>query len=74
MKAVTLTREQIPLKLCWAVTVHKVQGQTSSQAVISMKHHTPAMAYVALSRVSSIDGMYLVDKIPHQMSTTTSIL
>ena len=60
-KAVTLTREQIPLKLCWAVTVHKVQGQTTSQAVISMKHHTPAMAYVALSRVSSIDGMYLVD-------------
>ena len=26
-----------------------------------MKYHTPAMAYVALSRVSSIDGMYLVD-------------
>ena len=60
-KAVTLTREQVPLKLSWAVTVHKVQGQTTSQAVISMKHHTKAMAYVALSRVSSIDGMYLVD-------------
>ena len=60
-KAVTLTREQVPLKLSWAVTVHKVQGQTTSQAVISLKHHTKAMAYVALSRVSSIDGMYLVD-------------
>ena len=60
-KAVTLTREQIPLKLSWAVTVHKVQGQTTSQAVISMKYHVKAMAYVALSRVSSIDGMYLVD-------------
>ena len=60
-KAVTLTREQIPLKLSWAVTVHKVQGQTTSQAVISMKYHTPAMAYVALSRVRSIDGMYLED-------------
>ena len=60
-KAVTLTREQVPLKLSWAVTVHKVQGHTTSQAVISMKHHTKAMAYVALSRVSSIDGMYLVD-------------
>ena len=60
-KAVTITREQVPLKLSWAVTVHKVQGQTTSQAVISMKHHTKAMAYVALSRVSSIDGMYLVD-------------
>ena len=60
-KAVILTREQEPLKLSWAVTVHKVQGQTTSQAVVSMKHHTKAMAYVALSRVSSIDGMYLVD-------------
>ena len=60
-KAVTITREQVPLKLSWAVTVHKVQGQTTSQAVISMKHHTKAMAYVALSRVSSIDGMYLID-------------
>ena len=55
------TREQIPLKLAWAVTIHKVQGQTTDRAVISMKGLRTCMAYVALSRVTTLDGMYLTD-------------
>jgi hypothetical protein len=55
------TREQIPLKLAWAVTIHKVQGQTTDRAVISMKGLRTSMAYVALSRVTTLDGMYLTD-------------
>ncbi|XP_072048518.1 uncharacterized protein [Amphiura filiformis] len=60
-KTFTTTREQIPLKLSWAVTIHKIQGQTTDQAVISMKYLQTAMAYVALSRVTHLDGMYLMN-------------
>jgi hypothetical protein len=66
-KSYTTTREQIPLKLAWAVTIHKVQGQTTEQAVISMKGLRRAMAYVALSRVTTLQGLYLVDFDPSRI-------
>jgi ATP-dependent DNA helicase PIF1 len=63
----SLTREivaeftQFPLRLAWAVTIHKSQGQTYDRAVIDLGSgaFAPGQTYVALSRLTSLDGLYL---------------
>ena len=52
---------QKPLRLAWAVTVHKSQGLSLDAAIIDLtKAFTPGMGYAALSRVRSLEGLYLV--------------
>lgn len=56
---------QIPLRLAWASTAHKVQGATfkrgSKVVVHGDKTLTPGMAYVMLSRVQDVNDVYLDD-------------
>jgi ATP-dependent exoDNAse (exonuclease V) alpha subunit len=57
--------KQIPLRLAWAVTVHKSQGQTYDEVTIDMGSgaFSSGHTYVALSRVRSLEGLYLTKPI-----------
>lgn len=51
---------QVPLRLAWAITVHKSQGMTLDVAKIDLrKAFVEGMGYVALSRVRDLDNLYL---------------
>lgn len=58
------TFSQYPIKLAWAVTVHKSQGLTFDRAIVDVgQAFAPGQVYVALSRLRSLDGLVLRTRV-----------
>ncbi|KAL3987651.1 hypothetical protein ACER0C_014766 [Sarotherodon galilaeus] len=74
LKQKGVVRRQFPVKLAFACTIHKVQGMTTTSAVVSLKSiFEPGMAYVAVSRVTSLSGLYLLDMEEKKIFTNPEI-
>ena len=62
---------QYPLKLAWAITIHKSQGLTFEKAIIDAgAAFSPGQVYVALSRCTQMEGLILKSKINYNSLKT----
>ncbi|GAA4517356.1 AAA family ATPase [Brevibacterium yomogidense] len=70
------TFTQLPMKLAWAITIHKSQGQTLDRVVVDLTGGTFAngQLYVALSRCTSLEGLVLKrDVLPRDLKSDSRI-
>jgi len=73
--SIMATRKQVPLNLAWALSVHKSQGMTIEKLVVSLeKSFEYGMAYVALSRATSLQGLQLLDFDPRVIRAHPKVL
>lgn len=65
---------QYPLRLAWAITVHKSQGMSLDEAIISLgETFEYGQGYVALSRLRSLEGLYLKSYNPKSLQINSAI-
>ncbi|MFY7731216.1 MAG: hypothetical protein ACOVRN_16985, partial [Flavobacterium sp.] len=71
----TLAISQFPLQLAWAMTIHKIQGTTLARAQIDIGNviFEYGQTYVALSRIQSLDGLYLAGFNPGRIKANPKV-
>lgn len=73
----TVAAMQIPLKLAWAITLHKSQGQTLTRTALAIDRRncrSQGQAYVGLSRQTDISGLYLRSFDPSAIRVSQKVL
>lgn len=67
---------QIPLRLAWALTIHKMQGSTVDMAEMDIGKTVfeYGQTYVALSRVKTLEGVYLTEFYPHKIRANPAVV
>ena len=70
--AVACTRTQFALTVAYAITVHKAQGMTLDQVVLSLaeRDFAAGLTYVAISRVKTLNGILFDEPFDHQRLKT----
>ena len=71
---VTGAIQQVPLVLAWAITIHKSQGMTLETVLCDLSHiFAEGQAYVALSRVKSLEGLYIKGFKPSSLKVSPRV-